>query len=313
MRATRFHPFVAADYEAVRAALLALHTPGRRFLEWGSASGVITVMADLVGFDACGIELDPSLVATARALAARHDSRARFVAGSFLPAGYRWRSPDGDTRTGHHRRGALRLPALGRPLDEFDVVFGYPWGGEAPLMRDVIRRYGRPDALLLLLRHDRGRAPVPRRARGDAAPLTGGRRVPLRFYGKRASSHRNVMEAAMGRVELVRGTLDVMILKALAWGPKHGYAVTRWVADASGGKLDVVEGALYPALHRLERRDFVTSDWGLSENNRQARFYRITAVGRRALTSEVSAWEEYVALVGRVLAAPASPATAERA
>src|SRR5919204_5739856 len=100
VRELGFHPFVAADYEAVRAVLLRLRAPGRRFLEWGSASGIITIMADLMGFDACGIELDASLVATARALATRHGSRARFAAGSFLPAGYEWRSPAGDTRTG---------------------------------------------------------------------------------------------------------------------------------------------------------------------------------------------------------------------
>ena len=109
----------------------------------------------------------------------------------------------------------------------------------------------------------------------------------------------------MDRVELVRGTLDVMILKALTWGPKHGYAVTRWVGDATGGRLEVAEGALYPALHRLERRGLVASDWGLSENNRQARFYRITAAGRRQLAADVSAWEEYVGLLARVLGADA--------
>jgi hypothetical protein len=152
VREPGFHPFVAADYDAVRAALLRLRAPGRRFLEWGSATGVITIMADLMGFDACGIELDAALVATARRLATRHRSRARFVAGSFLPAGYRWRSPDGDTRTGTIGEGPSGYLQLGRALEDFDVVFGYPWDGEAPLMQDVMRQYGRPDALLLL--HD---------------------------------------------------------------------------------------------------------------------------------------------------------------
>ena len=105
----------------------------------------------------------------------------------------------------------------------------------------------------------------------------------------------------MDRVELVRGTLDVMILKALTWGPKHGYAVTRWVSDTTEGRLDIVEGALYPALHRLEKRGLVTSEWGVSENNRQARFYRITAEGRRQLRSETAAWQEYVQLLALVL------------
>jgi len=152
VRESDFHPFVAADYDAVRAALLQLRAPGRRFLEWGSASGVITIMADLMGFDACGIELDASLVATARALASRHGSRARFVAGSYLPAGYAWRSRDGDTRTGTIGDGPSGYLQLGRALEDFDVVFGYPWDGEAPVMQDLMRRYGRHDALLLM--HD---------------------------------------------------------------------------------------------------------------------------------------------------------------
>ena len=155
VREPGFHPFVAADYDVVRAALqrLAARRPAPgRFLEWGSASGIITVMADIVGFDACGIELDAALVDTARALAARHGSRARFVAGSFLPTGYRWRSRDGDTRKGTIGDGPSGYLQLGHALDDFDVVFGYPWGGEADLMHDVMRQYGNPDALLLL--HD---------------------------------------------------------------------------------------------------------------------------------------------------------------
>jgi hypothetical protein len=150
VRSAAFHPFVAADYERVRNALLPLRAPGQRFLEWGAASGVITIMADLMGFDASGIELDASLVATARALAARHGAAARFAVGSFLPAGYRWRSPDGDPRTGTLGDGASGYLALGHALDEFDIVFGYPWEGEAPVMRDLVHRYGRPGALLML-------------------------------------------------------------------------------------------------------------------------------------------------------------------
>lgn len=150
VRERRFHPFVAADYDVVRAALLPLRAPGRRFLEWGSASGIITILADLMGFDACGIELDPALVETARAAAARHGSRARFVAGSFLPAGYEYQAADGDNRTGTIASGPSGYLQLGHALDDFDVVFGYPWGGEAPLMLDLMRRYGARDALLLL-------------------------------------------------------------------------------------------------------------------------------------------------------------------
>lgn len=145
-----FHPFVATDYFIVRRALQQYRAPGQRFLEWGSASGVITIMADLLGFDACGIELDASLVQTARALATRFDSNAKFVAGSFLPSGYRWQTSDGDARTGTLGTGPSGYLQLGQPLDSFDVVFGYPWGGEAPMMHDLMKQYGRPDALLLL-------------------------------------------------------------------------------------------------------------------------------------------------------------------
>src|SRR5688572_18283201 len=87
-----WHSFVAADYERVRDALLALRAPGLRFLELGSATGVIAIMADLLGYDAQGIELDDSLVTASRELAARYDSKARFVAGSFLPTGFRFTS-----------------------------------------------------------------------------------------------------------------------------------------------------------------------------------------------------------------------------
>jgi hypothetical protein len=154
--ATEFHPFVAADYDVVRAALLRLRAPGRRFLELGSATGVIAVAADLMGFDAFGIELDSSLVAIAREVAARHGSAARFVAGSFLPSGYRWRSRDGDPRRGTIGDGISAYGQLGHALDDFDIVFGYPWDGEAELMRDVMQQYGRPDALLLLYDTNRG-------------------------------------------------------------------------------------------------------------------------------------------------------------
>lgn len=141
---------MAADYSIVRLALIEYRSPGLNFLELGSATGVITIMADLLGFEACGIELDASLVKTAERLAERHHSRARFVTGSFLPTGYRWRSSDGDERTGTLGTGPSGYLQLGLALDSFDVVFGYPWGGEAPMMHDLMKRYGKPNALLLL-------------------------------------------------------------------------------------------------------------------------------------------------------------------
>lgn len=153
-RRRHFHPFVPADYDIARNLLSSLRPPGLRFLEWGSATGIIAIMADMMGFDAYGIEIDASLVATAREVAARHGSAARFAVGSFLPAGYRFRTRDGDGRTGTIADGPSGYLELGRALEDFDVVFGYPWGGEEAVMRDVIQQYGRSDALLLLYDSD---------------------------------------------------------------------------------------------------------------------------------------------------------------
>jgi hypothetical protein len=153
-RSRHFHPFVPADYEVARDLLSSLRVPGRRFLEWGSATGIIAIMADMMGFESYGIEIDASLVATACEVASRHRSAARFVVGSFLPAGYRFRGRDGDRRTGTIADGPSGYVELGRALEDFDVVFGYPWGGEEAVMLDVMKRYGRSDAQLLLYDSD---------------------------------------------------------------------------------------------------------------------------------------------------------------
>lgn len=156
VRQDHWHPFVAADYDNVRNALMPLRGPGRRFLEWGSANGVITVMADLLGFDASGIEIDPGLVASATALAERTESNARFVAGSFLPLGWEWNPDDGDRRTGTIDEGPSGYLQLGRALDDFHVVCGYPWPGEEAMMLDLMRCHGHADAVLLLYDAERG-------------------------------------------------------------------------------------------------------------------------------------------------------------
>lgn len=150
VRREKFHPFVAADYDRVLDALLSLRGPGLRFLEWGSATGVVTIIADLLGFEAYGIELDSSLVGIARALAAKYESQAHFAEGSFLPAGYAWHPRNGDARMGTIGEGVSGYPQLGHPLEDFDVVYGYPWGGEEPMMLDLFRQFGRKGARLLL-------------------------------------------------------------------------------------------------------------------------------------------------------------------
>jgi|SRR5665811_732407 PadR family transcriptional regulator PadR len=113
------------------------------------------------------------------------------------------------------------------------------------------------------------------------------------------------------KLELVRGTLDVLILKALAWGPLHGYAITSLIRRQSDEALLVEEGTLYPALWRLESKGLVDAEWGLSENNRKAKFYRLTAEGRRQLRQETKTWEAYAAAVAKVLGATHPPALEE--
>jgi transcriptional regulator len=103
-------------------------------------------------------------------------------------------------------------------------------------------------------------------------------------------------------LDLLQGTLDVLVLKTLSWGPRHGYAIARWIADTTDDALRVEEGALYPALHRLERRGAIESEWGLSENNRKAKYYQLTAAGRRQLRAKSTAWARYSAAVSKVLA-----------
>lgn len=103
--------------------------------------------------------------------------------------------------------------------------------------------------------------------------------------------------------DLLQGTLGILILKALLLGPAHGYAISRWVEDATGDVLRIEEGSLYPALRRLEDRGWATSEWGVSENNRRARFYTITAAGRKHLRSEASVWLRYSQAVTRALRA----------
>jgi hypothetical protein len=150
VRSKQWHPFLPANYRVVLQALVARRAPDVRFLEWGSATGVITIMADLLGYEAYGIELDADLVDVARELALRNESKALFAAGSFLPASYRWKPDGGDGRMGTIGEGASGYDELGHDLNEFDVVFGFPWDGEIDMMLDLFRQHGRADARLLV-------------------------------------------------------------------------------------------------------------------------------------------------------------------
>ena len=104
-------------------------------------------------------------------------------------------------------------------------------------------------------------------------------------------------------MDLLKGTLDVMVLKTISWGPMHGYAVTRWIRRRTDGALQVDDAALYQALHRMERRGLIESEWGLSENNRKAKYYRLTTEGRRRLKAEVTTIRRYTDALWKVLEA----------
>lgn len=104
-------------------------------------------------------------------------------------------------------------------------------------------------------------------------------------------------------LDLRQGTLDLLVLKTVSWGPMHGYTIMSRLREATGSELRLEDAALYPALHRLEARGLIDAEWGLSENNRRAKYYRLTGAGRRTLQTEVASWNRYVGLVARVLGA----------
>lgn len=102
-------------------------------------------------------------------------------------------------------------------------------------------------------------------------------------------------------LDLLQGTLDVLVLKTLSWGPRHGYAVAAWIRDTTDADLQVEEGALYTALHRMEKRGWIESEWGLSNNNRKAKYYQLTTAGRRQLRAQTTRWTRYAQAVFKVL------------
>ena len=110
------------------------------------------------------------------------------------------------------------------------------------------------------------------------------------------------------QLDLLQGTLDVLVLKALSWGPRHGHGVARIIRDSTAGTIEVTDGSLYVGLHRLEERGLVESEWGLSDKGKRARFYKLTTAGRQELKTETAAWQRYVQTVARLLTATTQPA-----
>ena len=108
-------------------------------------------------------------------------------------------------------------------------------------------------------------------------------------------------------IDLLQGTLDVLILKSLSWGPRHGHAVARLIRASSEGAFEVLDGSLYAALHRMEERGWVEAEWGLSDKGKRAKFYQLTAPGRQQLKSETASWQRYSVAVAKLLTATAQP------
>jgi PadR family transcriptional regulator, regulatory protein PadR len=109
-------------------------------------------------------------------------------------------------------------------------------------------------------------------------------------------------------IDLLQGSLDVIVLKTLSWQPMHGFGIARWIQQMSDDALQIEEGTLYPALYRLENRGLVKAEWRMTENKRRAKYYRLTAAGRRQLTQHTERWEAFASVMSRILSAATQPA-----
>lgn len=114
----------------------------------------------------------------------------------------------------------------------------------------------------------------------------------------------------MADLELVQGTLDFLILRALNWAPQHGFGVAKWIRNVTGDRLHIEDGALYPALHRMEQKRWISSTWEITENRRKAKVYALTARGRKQLTAQTDAWVGYVEAVRQIIVASSTGAEA---
>jgi len=106
---------------------------------------------------------------------------------------------------------------------------------------------------------------------------------------------------ANAEIDLLRSSLDLLIMKALSWGPTHGYGISEWIESATAELLLLEEGTLYPALHRLERRGWISAEWGVSDTNRRAKFYKLTAAGRTRYRAEAAVWHRHAGAIAVAL------------
>jgi PadR family transcriptional regulator PadR len=109
-------------------------------------------------------------------------------------------------------------------------------------------------------------------------------------------------------VSLLQGSLDILVLKTLSWGPLHGFGIARWIQRTTDDALQLEEGSLYPALYRMENRGWLVAEWGVTENNRRAKYYRLSNAGRKQLVAETATWERFTTAMGKVLHSTNQPA-----
>jgi PadR family transcriptional regulator PadR len=109
-------------------------------------------------------------------------------------------------------------------------------------------------------------------------------------------------------VALLQGSLDILVLKTLSWGPLHGFGIARWIQRTTDDALQLEEGSLYPALYRMENRGWLVAEWGVTENNRRAKYYRLSSAGRKQLVAETATWERFTTAMGKVLHSTNQPA-----
>jgi len=115
------------------------------------------------------------------------------------------------------------------------------------------------------------------------------------------------MPASESTKDRLHGTLDALVLKTLTWGPRHGYAIARWLEDTTDNAIQVEEGSLYPSLYRMEKKGWIEAEWGMSELGRKAKFYKLTALGRRRLKDETAEWAAFARAVSIVLSPTSTP------
>jgi PadR family transcriptional regulator len=104
-------------------------------------------------------------------------------------------------------------------------------------------------------------------------------------------------------LDVLQGTLELLILRTLAWGPQHGFGIAKWIKTVTDGRLQIEDGALYPALHRMAQKKLIAAEWGVTDRGRRARYYELTSLGREALSSQTTAWTDYVGAVQQIIVA----------